>query len=305
MKNVNHFKYLVCSDRDLLWGMIVDNVGHADIDKNYKVYPPKTGHPTDYYFTTQNGRLLDNYQIVYISKGKGFLRTSSSGKEIPITAGDMIIIPPYTWHSYYPNREYGWQEYWIGMRGPHLDARYKNGFFGNRFVYKAGIREEIVLLFNQAINLAFSEQSTYQQTLAGIGNLILGLAIYYDSNLHFSYNPAIEQINQARIIMRENYLSGISPEEVAKQIHMGYSWFRKLFKEYTNVSPSLFILELKLQKAKSLLLNTTLSVKEISYQIGYDNATYFTALFKKHTGLTPLAYRGLNASNPPSETSSS
>lgn len=71
MKNKNLFKYLVSSERDLLWGLIVDNVGQAEIGKDYKIYPPKVGHPTDYYFTPQNGRILDNYQLIYISKGKG------------------------------------------------------------------------------------------------------------------------------------------------------------------------------------------------------------------------------------------
>ena len=54
MKNKNLFKYLVSSERDLLWGLIVDNVGQAEISKDYKIYPPKVGHPTDYYFTPQN-----------------------------------------------------------------------------------------------------------------------------------------------------------------------------------------------------------------------------------------------------------
>lgn len=291
MKNKNLFKYLVSSERDLLWGLIVDNVGQAEISKDYKIYPPQVGHPTDYYFTPQNGRILDNYQLIYISKGKGtyFITPNES---ISITAGDMLIIPPYTWHSYYPDKKTGWEEYWIGMRGPHLDTRFKNGFFGkNRLVYKVGLREDIVQLFNQAMDLALSEQTTYQQTLAGIGNLILGMAIYYNSNQHYTNDAVIDQINQARIIMRENSLAGISPEEVAQQINMGYSRFRKLFKEYTNVSPARFILELKLQKAKNTLLNSSLSVKEISYMVGYEDSTYFTAIFKKHTGYTPLTYR--------------
>lgn len=291
MKNKNLFKYLVSSERDMLWGLIIDNIGRAEINKDYKVYPPKVGHPTDYDFNPQHGRILDNYQLVYIAGGRGTFVISEDEK-IPVTTGDMLVIPPYTWHSYYPDKKTGWKEYWIGMRGPHIDERYKNGFFGsNRFIYKVGIREEIIQLFNQAMDLAFSEQPTYQQTLAGIGNLILGMAIYYDSNQHFTNDVVIKQINQARIIMRENFLTGISPKEVAEQVNMGYSWFRKLFKEYTNVSPAHFILELRLQKAKNILLNTNLSVKEISYRVGYEDATYFSALFRKHTGFTPLAYR--------------
>lgn len=297
MKNKNLFKYLISSERDLLWGLIVDNVGQAQIGKDYKVYPPQIGHPTDYYFTPQNGRILENYQLIYISEGRGTYFVSPN-ESIPITAGDMLIIPPYTWHSYYPDKKTGWKEYWIGMRGPHIDTRFENGFFGaNRLVYKVGLREDIVRLFEQAMELAFLEQATYQQTLAGIGNLILGMAIYFDCNQHFTNDVVIKQINKARLIMRENFLTGISPQEVAQQINMGYSWFRKLFKEYTNVSPAHFILELRLQKAKNSLLNSSLSVKEIAYMVGYEDATYFSALFKKHTGFTPLAYREQFSSN--------
>lgn len=291
MKNKNLFKYLVSSERDLLWGLIVDNVGQAEIPKDYTTYPPKVGHPEDYYFTPQNGRILDNYQLIYISRGKGTCFISQN-ENIPIAAGDMLIIPPYTWHSYFPDKQTGWQEYWIGMHGPNIDARFNNGFFSTKqFIYNIGLREDIIQLYNQAMELAISEHTTSQQAVAGIGNLILGMTLYYNSNQFFTNDIILKRIDQARIIMRENYLTGISPKEVAQQVNMGYSWFRKLFKEYTNVSPAHFILELRLQKAKNLLLNSSLSVKEISYKIGYEDATHFTALFKKHTGFTPLGYR--------------
>lgn len=291
MKNKNLFKYLVSSEKDLLWGLVVDNVGQAEIPKDYTTYPPKVGHPEDYYFTPQNGRILDNYQLIYISRGQGICFIFQN-ESVPIAAGDMLIIPPYTWHSYLPDKQTGWQEYWIGMHGPNIDARFNNGFFNTkRFIYKIGLREDIIQLYNQAMELAISEQATSQQAIAGIGNLILGMTLYYNSNQSFTNDIILKRIDQARIIMRENYLTGISPKEVAQQVNMGYSWFRKLFKEYTNVSPAQFILELRLQKAKSLLLNSPLSVKEISYKTGYEDATYFTALFKKHTGFTPLGYR--------------
>lgn len=291
MNNKNLFKYLVSSERDLLWGLIVDNVGQADIPKNYEKYPPRIGHPSDYYFSPVIGRILDNYQLIYISKGKGKYYMSPD-EYIAITAGDMIIIPPYTWHSYLPDKKTGWQEYWIGMRGPNIDVRFNNGFFSaDQLIYKVGLREDIIQLYKQAIELALSEHSTYQQAIAGIGNLILGLAIYSDRNRHFANDIMLKHIDQARVIMRENFLTGISPMEVAKQVNMGYSWFRKLFKEYTNVSPAQFMLELRMQKARNMLLNSSLSVKEISYNVGYEDATYFTALFKKYIGLTPMAYR--------------
>lgn len=297
MKKSNLFKYLVSSERDLLWGLVVDTLGHTDIPKDYDHYPPKTGHPADYYFDLQNGRVLDNYQVIYISRGRGKFYVSKN-ESIPVTAGDMIIIPPYVWHSYYPDKKTGWQEYWIGMRGPNIDIRFRNGFFSaKQLIYKVGLRDDIIELYRQAVEFAFQEHTTYQQTIAGIGNLILGLGLYYDKNRQFTDDEMVRRIDQARIIMRENYLTGISPREVARQVNMSYSWFRKLFKEYTNVSPAQFVLELRLQKAKNMLLNSSLPVKEIAYMIGYDNATYFTALFKKHTGCSPLTYREKSSSD--------
>lgn len=291
MKDKDQFKYLVSSKTDLLWGLVVDNVGKAEIEKDYKFYPPREGHPTDYLFTPHKGRILGNYQLIYISFGKGVFFTSPN-KSIQLTEGDMLLIPPYTWHSYYPDKKTGWHEYWIGMHGSNIDTCFRNCFFcNNKLIYKIGVREDIIQLFNQAIEFSIYEKSAYQQALAGIGNLILSMSIYYDQNQNITNDITINQIDRARTIMRENYLSGITPKEVARRINMSYSWFRKSFKERTNVSPAHFILLLKLQKAKNLLLNSSLSVKEISYIIGYEDPTYFTAHFKKHIGLPPLAYR--------------
>ena len=64
---------MVCSDQDKSWGITVDNVGEYYIEPDYSFYPPPSaGHPADYYFNTRNGRVLDNYQLIYISKGRGW-----------------------------------------------------------------------------------------------------------------------------------------------------------------------------------------------------------------------------------------
>ena len=72
---------------------------------------------------------------------------------------------------------------------------------------------------------------------------------------------------------------------------MSYSWFRKLFKEYTGLSPAHYIQELKIQQAKDLLATTQRSTKEIAYYLTFDDIPYFTKVFKKYTGYTPQSYR--------------
>lgn len=297
MSERRSFKYLISGEYDDLWGITVDNVGESSISPGYEHYPPLIGHPQTYYFNIEKGRVLDNYQLIYISQGRGWY-CESPEKRIEIPSGSLLIIPQYTWHSYYPDKKTGWQEYWIGLSGEHIDSRYKNGFFSqNKIIHKIGYREHFVALYKEAIDIAFKQKAGFQQVLASIANSILAYAIYYDRNGYYSKSLIAEKMDQARSIMRENMLSNISAEEIAERINMSYSWFRKTFKEYTNVSPAHYITQLKLQTAKSLLINSTMSVKEIAFHLNYEDAAYFSAIFKKYVGTSPSEFRAACTEN--------
>ena len=291
MKDDNNFKYLVSSKKDTLWGITVDNVGSAEISPGYENYPSTKGHPKEYYFRPDKGRILDNYQFIYLSRGQGlcFFRPNVP---IEFKAGDMLIIPPYTWHSYFPDHKTGWCEYWIGMRGNIIENRFLNGFVSSsQRVFKIGYCEEIIEYYHRAQEIAVQEMPGYQQVLAGLANMIFTLSLYQDINKSFTRNRNVLLIEQARSLLRENYLTNITPQQVAKQIHMSYSLFRKVFKEYTDISPTQYIIELKLQKARKLLMNTDMSVKEVAFHLNYEDSLYFSTLFKKHVGYTPTVFR--------------
>lgn len=235
--------------------------------------------------------MLDSYQLLYISQGRGWYHETPE-RRIEIRAGTMLVLKPYTWHSYYPDRKSGWQEYWIGLSGDHVDSRFANGFFGSdRTVYAIGVRERIIGCYQEALDIACREKSGYQQVLASIANTILAYVVYYDGNRSADNDAVAEKLDRARAIMRENMLTDITPEQIADRIHMSYSWFRKTFKEYTSVSPALYITQLKLQKAKLLLLNSSMSVKEIAFYLRYEDAAYFSAIFKKYVGCSPSEYK--------------
>ena len=99
-----------------------------------------------------------------------------------------------------------------------------------------------------------------------------------------------EKINRAKIIMNEQYRD-ISPEGVAKQLCMGYSNFRRVFKEYTGFSPAKYIQEVRIGRVKEALTNSVESVKQIAYDAGYENDDYFFTAFRRITGMTPREYR--------------
>lgn len=289
MKKTIHIKYLIASEQDMLWGLTINSVGYQHIEKN-SPYPPGN-HPTRYLFSTEKGRVLDEYQLLYITKGRGSF-ASASQKRTNIKEGNMFLLFPGEWHSYRPDPATGWDEYWIGFKGINIDNRIQNGFFGKeKPVFNVGIRDNIVQLYKQAIEIAKEQNTGFQQMLAGVVNHLLGLA--YSQNKHSSFEDlkVIKQINRAKIIMYENFHLNITPEEVAQQVHMSYSWFRRIFRQYTGFPPSQYLLELRLQRSKELLTNTVLTSQEIAFGVGFENSDYFCTVFRKKTGITPIKYR--------------
>jgi len=286
--------YLIISEEDEQWGLTVTTVGHQKISENNS-YPPEN-HPLAYYFNVEKGRVLNEYQLLYITDGNGVFTFGPSKQSCFITEGKMFFLMPGVWHTYRPVKDSGWNEYWIGFKGDIIQKIVDEGYFLNRPpVFNIGLNERIVDLYLKAIEIANEERAGYQQALSGIVMHILGLMYYRDKTGDFEDEDLIKKIDKAKVIMRESIYKNLFAEDVAKQLNIGYSKFRKAFKELTGTSPSRFMLELKLNESKLLLTTTNLSIKEISFSLNFENSEYFNIFFKNKTGQTPGEYRTLCA----------
>lgn len=282
-------KYIAQTERDEEWGLTVCSVGYQKIMPNEE-YPPMT-HNLEYIFTPEKGRVINEYQLLYITEGRGTLTTASAGR-YSISEGDIFLIFPGEWHTYSPNPETGWKEYWIGFKGINIDSRVSAGFFSKHSpIYKVGYNDTLISLFKEAIQVAKKQEKHFQQLLAGIVNYMLGLAFSIDSNKKLKNSMNLELVNRARAFMQENIETNIEMPEIADHLIISYSSFRHIFKQYTGIAPSQYYLNLKIQRAKDMLKSSSASIKEISYILHFDTPEYFTKLFKKKTGLTPSQFR--------------
>ena len=121
-KKLNNLRYLSINSRDEEWGIVVTTVG-SQVSKPDAIYPP-SNHPENYTFKPQIGRILNEYQLVYITKGSGYF-SSQSCKQMEVKAGTMILLFPGEWHSYSPNKQTGWEEYWVGFKGHIVEVEKK------------------------------------------------------------------------------------------------------------------------------------------------------------------------------------
>ena len=98
-------------------------------------------------------------------------------------------------------------------------------------------------------------------------------------------------MRQARLYIIRNIEQPIDFAELARSLGLSYSSFRHRFKQITGLPPGQYQIQLRLNKARRLLCNSPLSVTRIAEELGFESIYYFSRLFKKNTGLSPLAFR--------------
>lgn len=285
-------KYLVVNPRDVQWGLTVSTVGYEDIGVA-DTYPTR-GHADGYYFDIDKGRVLNEYQLLYITEGEGIFN-SAHAKDIPLKAGDLFLLFPGEWHTYHPTGKNGWKSYWIGFKGKNVDDRVKAGFLSvDKPIYHVGFSADIIRLYEEAYKRAQEEASYSQQILAGIVNHLVGLMYALERSMELSKDHTrVDMINLARLRIRESLEVDLTIQQVAEELGVSYSNFRKLFKEFTGISPALYQQDLRLQRAKELLATTTLSIKEIAYRLRFESPDYFSSKFKIKTGKKPSEFRNM------------
>ncbi|WP_302972757.1 helix-turn-helix transcriptional regulator, partial [Alistipes indistinctus] len=184
------------------------------------------------------------------------------------------------------------KEYWIGFKGEMIDRLVASGYFSACSpVFDIGLNERIIDLYLKARDIANEDRIGAQPALSGIVMHLLGLMYYRQKSSVLHDEDIIGKVDKAKVVMRENVYENLSPQEVAERVGLGYSGFRKAFREYAGTSPAQYMKELKINEAKLLLATTNTTIKEISYHLKYDNPEYFSISFKRRTGKTPLEYR--------------
>lgn len=91
--------------------------------------------------------------------------------------------------------------------------------------------------------------------------------------------------------IRENYMCPINVNDIASAMGVSRSWLYRCFMDYAEQSPAMYLRDVRLQKAKSLLRRTDLPVQEIAKAVGYEDALYFSRVFSDYIGCPPSVYR--------------
>ena len=106
-------------------------------------------------------------------------------------------------------------------------------------------------------------------------------------------------INEAKLYMSSHFTNpNLMLQDVAKAVNMSNSRFSTVFSQQNGQTFTEYLMYLRLSKAKELLRTTADKSSQIAREVGYNDAHYFSYIFKKNTGLTPSDYRAQYQNQP-------
>lgn len=158
----------------------------------------------------------------------------------------------------------------------------------SRTAVELGVNSERMLALKVKAEREIKQQSTLEEMqdwlFAMVNEIITAIGNIQQDN-------TVKLINKAKRYLEENYYKNVSLEEVAEHISISPYYLSHVFKEATGISFINYLTQLRINNAQNMLMSTDMPISEVGYRVGYKDPNYFSRIFKKITGRTPLQYR--------------
>ena len=232
-----------------------------------------------------------DWQLVYVSAGEGHFILG--GKHVTVPAGNMVLYQPKQEQRYYflgKDHSQYWFVHFTGRQVKNILKKSRIPLDG--YIIRTGLSYEYEDLFRRMRDELTECAWGYEEVLTC---LLRELFITMSRRIRES-TPRIagflqDEMDRAKEYFREHYNEDISIEQYAASRNMSTSWFNKSFRNIVGESPLRYILLLRIRNAQVLLETTDGTISEIARIVGYENPMYFSRLFRKEKGMSPLKYR--------------
>lgn len=280
-----NFKDSISFDmRKLVPPAIDKNANIALIDygvHNFHITPTKLNH-----------YVLPHSTFHIVLDGKGYYKTNE--KTYLLNKGDSFYTPPNTEIKYYPYRNNPWTYFFYTINGKNTPLLFNSiGYNTLRPIYHLGdnaqrivdIIEDSLTPHNQPNTSAF-----YFDALSRLYRILALIAeerpkLFVDMNTN--YIPSkIKEVVESNLHDPEFHIP-----QLCNILNFSQSYLYQLCKRFFHCSLQQYITNSKMEKAKKMLAETTIKIKDVALSVGYTDWIQFSKIFKKNVGITPFDYR--------------
>lgn len=231
------------------------------------------------------------YILIYCLEGEGWIELE--GRRHILKANQLFVIPPGISCSYGASIKNPWTNYWLHFTGKN--AEFYSPSVGQVVDIPPADDARIDERIRQFEEMLQNAENYFIHERVVYANICLKHFLFSIKYLDIYRSARIEDENDLlkRMIsfMKRNLHRNIMVSELAGICGCSTSNIYKLFKQNLGSSPRDFFIALKMERARKYLTQTNMKVKEIGAKLGYFDPYYFSRIFSKHIGLSPLKYR--------------
>ncbi|MBR1393968.1 MAG: AraC family transcriptional regulator, partial [Ruminococcus sp.] len=224
--------------------------------------------------------------------GSGVLRLD--GVDTPIREGDAFYLPPNVPHEYFPTEEI-WETHWVTFDGRECERVLKFIGLDKAKAFRIHDINAVDAIFKKILYLM---KTNYYysgfQCSAHLYQFLIELNRVMNMQSGAKDGAKLNQLSPVIDYIDNNYSRDLTLSELSGLIDLSPQYLCRLFKECLNMRPFEYLARKRISEAKLLLLEDKLNVNEIARQVGYNDCSYFCAVFKKHEMLSPAEFRSLH-----------
>lgn len=241
----------------------------------------------DFYVNRPNGRF--DYQIIYISSGKGYFTINET--ELTAEEGSLLLYRPYELQKYHYPCGSQTQAYWVHFTGYEVSSLLEGSQFPSVMRLSSSFYQEIETLYKRIMVELQLKRSGFVPLTNLLFRQMLLLMERNQKELLENRVSGNHLILPVIEYLHAHYGDKITVELLAAKCNLSTYRFIHNFKHFTGKSPIDYLINIRINKAKELLMDSSLSIAEIAEITGYENSLYFSRLFCKNAGMPPTSYR--------------
>ncbi|WP_341413789.1 AraC family transcriptional regulator [Paenibacillus filicis] len=247
--------------------------------------------------------MRDHILLHYIVAGKG--QYWVHGTEYELASGDCFVFFPNVPATYQADEADPWRYMWAGFDSQMaLEYLTLAGISPSSPFHTFRDKEQITELFERLF--ACTAVNTYDAEALGISYLFQLFACMLketrpsaEAGRSLPKRGTEEYMQEAIRLIHSNYARKLTVSMMANHVGLERSYFSKRFRELIGVAPYEFLNQYRMEQATRMLIHTRQSVGTIALSVGFEDLSYFSKVFMKHSGTSPTNFRDLHHQLPP------
>jgi AraC family transcriptional regulator, arabinose operon regulatory protein len=269
---LNDQKVLQCESDDFCHELHITDIGY---------------YPTANFHGKERPIGCDQYVLIYCEKGKGSYEIKN--EKYKVVPNQFFILPANTPHKYAADLEEPWSIYWV-----HFNGR-KASFFYDQLSKSDNSPKNVIN--NTTRKIIFEDILLHLELSNNFDNIIYGncflysyLASFQSTEIKISSNEN-DVIQQCIQLMKQNLDKNLKLADFSRILNISASHLSATFKTRMKYSPIHLYTTYKIQRACQLLVGEPKPIKNIAFELGFEDQYHFSRVFKNEMGLSPKLFR--------------